>query len=84
MRAIGETVRSAIRRTAVTAAAIALVGATAVGLGLHARHASGATAPRAALPAAASPVDPVRPSWSLAGFRDQETWRETSPSPDAY
>ena len=71
---------TAIRRTAV---AIALVATTAVGLGLRARDAPGEAMPGAAFPAASS-ADAGRPSWALAGFRDQETWRETSPSPDAY
>ncbi len=75
---------TATRRIAVTAAAVALVATTAVGLGLRARHVSGEAMPGAAFPAAASPANAARPSWALAGFRDQETCRETSPSPDAY
>jgi hypothetical protein len=84
MTPIREALMSAIRRTAVTAVVVALAATAAFGLGLRARHVSGEPKPGAAFPAAASPADAARPSWALSGFRDQETWRETSPSPDAY
>lgn len=73
---------TALRSTAISAAVFALVAVTALGLGLHARHA-GAFPAAAASPAPSSVGPTARPPWALGGFRDGETWRETSPSPDA-
>jgi hypothetical protein len=74
---------TALRRTTISAAAVALVAVTVLGLGLHARHASGAFPGAAASPASSSVGPTARPPWALGGFRDGESWRETSPSPDA-
>jgi hypothetical protein len=50
-------------------------------MGFHAHHASGQAMPAAAPAVEAAPA--ARPPWALGGFRDSETWRQTSPSPDA-
>jgi hypothetical protein len=73
---------TSLRRAAISAAAFALVAVTAIGLGLHTHHA-GAFPATAASPAPVEAAPAARPPWALGGFRDGETWRETSPSPDA-
>jgi hypothetical protein len=78
----GEKPMTALRSTAFSVAALMLTGTIAFELGLGAHRASGEAAPGAALSAAESPAPATRP-WALEGFRDQESWRETSPSPDA-
>jgi len=73
---------TALRRNTFSAAAVGLVALTALALGLHAHRASG-QAIHAAAPAAVEAAPAARPPWALGGFRDGETWRQTSPSPDA-
>jgi hypothetical protein len=72
---------AAVRRSTLGAAVFALVALAALGMGFHAHHASGQAMPAAAPAVEAAPA--ARPPWALGGFRDSETWRQTSPSPDA-
>jgi hypothetical protein len=72
---------AAVRRSTLGAAVFALVALAALGMGLHAHDASGQAMPASA-PAAVEPAPAARPAWAQGGFRDGETWRQTSPSPD--